>query len=168
MPRRGLEPPWDCSHTLLKRTRLPISPPGLHRLSIHYDDCFNSVNLLSVGGYILWLSYMTKDGAKHTLSLSIPEQIFAVAQTIHSAGFEVYLVGGCVRGLIMNREVSDWDFTTNATPEQIQEFLTIQYMKTPSVLSVLFSTARMILTQLLRLLHTERKQGTVITADLTR
>ena len=65
---------------------------------------------------------MTKDGAKHTLSLSIPEQIFAVAQTIHSAGFEVYLVGGCVRGLIMNRGVSDWDFTTNATPEQIQEF----------------------------------------------
>lgn len=64
---------------------------------------------------------MAKKGAQHTFSLSIPEQIFTVAQIMHDAGFEIYLVGGCVRGLIMNREVSDWDFTTNATPEQIQE-----------------------------------------------
>ncbi|MCY4577323.1 MAG: CCA tRNA nucleotidyltransferase [Candidatus Kaiserbacteria bacterium] len=57
---------------------------------------------------------------KNTLSLSVPEFAVEVAQTLHSAGFEVYLVGGCVRGLIMGREVADWDFTTNATPGQIQ------------------------------------------------
>ena len=57
---------------------------------------------------------------KNTLSLSVPDFVVEVARTLHDGGFEVYLVGGCVRGLIMGREVADWDFTTNATPEQIQ------------------------------------------------
>ena len=63
---------------------------------------------------------MAKKPDRNTLSLSVPEHVVAVAQKVHSAGFEVYLVGGCVRDLIIDREVSDWDFTTNATPEQIQ------------------------------------------------
>ena len=63
---------------------------------------------------------MAKKNARSTLSLSVPEHIVKVGEVIHSAGFEVYLVGGCVRDLIIDRAVSDWDFTTNATPEQIQ------------------------------------------------
>ena len=61
---------------------------------------------------------------KNMVSLSTPEFVVAVAQTLHNAGFEVYLVGGCVRGLLMRREIADWDFTTNATPEQIQGLFT--------------------------------------------
>nr|MBA3733133.1 CCA tRNA nucleotidyltransferase [Patescibacteria group bacterium] len=34
-------------------------------------------------------------------------------------GFEAFLVGGCVRDLILNKTPKDWDVTTNATPEQI-------------------------------------------------
>ena len=67
-------------------------------------------------GYILLVTM----AEKNMLSLSVPDFVVAVAQTLHDAGFEVYLVGGCVRGLIMGREIADWDFTTNATPEQIQ------------------------------------------------
>lgn len=33
--------------------------------------------------------------------------------------FQIYIVGGAVRDLLTKRKVSDWDFTTNATPEQI-------------------------------------------------
>lgn len=36
------------------------------------------------------------------------------------AGYEAYLVGGCVRDLLIGREPKDWDITTNANPEQIQ------------------------------------------------
>ena len=57
---------------------------------------------------------------KNTLSLSVPGFIVGVARTLYDGGFEVYLVGGCVRGLLMGREIADWDFATNATPEQIQ------------------------------------------------
>lgn len=42
--------------------------------------------------------------------------------TLQNAGFEVYLVGGCVRNLLMDHPINDWDITTNATPEQIQSF----------------------------------------------
>lgn len=49
----------------------------------------------------------------------IPEYVTRVTETIQNAGFEVFLVGGCVRDLIMEREPKDWDITTNAKPEEI-------------------------------------------------
>ena len=42
-----------------------------------------------------------------------------VMNTLHKAGFEAYLVGGCVRDSLLNRGVSDYDVTTNASPEQV-------------------------------------------------
>lgn len=38
---------------------------------------------------------------------------------LHTNGFEAYFVGGCVRDLLMNKIPSDYDITTNATPEQV-------------------------------------------------
>ena len=38
---------------------------------------------------------------------------------LSEAGFEAYLVGGCVRDLFLGRKPVDWDITTNATPEEI-------------------------------------------------
>ena len=49
----------------------------------------------------------------------IPKEIKQVYSKVHDAGFEVYFVGGCVRNMLMNIPVKDWDLTTNATPEQI-------------------------------------------------
>lgn len=51
---------------------------------------------------------------------SIPLEVKQVAQTLESAGYEAYLVGGCVRDLVVGRTPKDWDFTTNAHPDQIQ------------------------------------------------
>lgn len=51
----------------------------------------------------------------------IPEKVKKIYQKLHDAGYEVYLVGGCVRNLLLKHAVDDWDMTTNATPEQIQE-----------------------------------------------
>lgn len=39
---------------------------------------------------------------------------------LHEAGYEAYCVGGCVRDMIMGREVNDFDITTNATPEEMK------------------------------------------------
>ncbi|RJQ27791.1 HD domain-containing protein [Candidatus Parcubacteria bacterium] len=54
------------------------------------------------------------------MEAKIKKEVLEIYKKIKDAGFEVYLVGGCVRDLIMDREVKDWDLTTNATPEQIQ------------------------------------------------
>ena len=50
----------------------------------------------------------------------IPHEVRGVSRGLREAGFEAYLVGGCVRDLLLNRVPKDWDITTNATPEQIQ------------------------------------------------
>lgn len=50
---------------------------------------------------------------------NIPETVWKTAQTLEKAGFEAYLIGGCVRDLLLERKPKDWDLTTNATPDEI-------------------------------------------------
>jgi len=52
--------------------------------------------------------------------MKIPLPVKAVGERIEAAGFEAYLVGGCVRDLLLGKEPKDWDYTTSAHPEQIQ------------------------------------------------
>ncbi|MDR3519799.1 MAG: HD domain-containing protein [Candidatus Pacebacteria bacterium] len=54
-----------------------------------------------------------------SLILKIPKEVLQVTERLEQSGFEAYLVGGCVRDLLMDREPNDWDVTTNAKPEQI-------------------------------------------------
>ena len=49
----------------------------------------------------------------------IPKDVIWVCEELSKKGFESYLVGGCVRDLIISREPKDWDITTNAIPEEI-------------------------------------------------
>jgi len=49
----------------------------------------------------------------------IPKEVSHVTKALKDAGFEAYLVGGCVRDLFIGRKPKDWDITTNATPEEI-------------------------------------------------
>jgi tRNA nucleotidyltransferase (CCA-adding enzyme) len=51
----------------------------------------------------------------------IPQEVSHVTQTLENAGYEAYLIGGCVRDLLIGKAPKDWDVTTNATPEQIIE-----------------------------------------------
>jgi len=48
----------------------------------------------------------------------IPGYVTRVTETLEKAGFEAFLVGGCVRDLIIGRNPKDWDVTTNANPDQ--------------------------------------------------
>lgn len=50
----------------------------------------------------------------------IPPEVKTVSDGLRAAGYESYLVGGCVRDLILGLEPKDWDITTDAAPEQIQ------------------------------------------------
>lgn len=49
----------------------------------------------------------------------IPDYIKKVCLALKKANYEAYLVGGCVRDLIMNNTPKDFDITTNAKPEEI-------------------------------------------------
>ena len=52
-------------------------------------------------------------------AFDIPAEVSHVTKTLETAGFEAFLVGGCVRDLILGRTPKDWDVTANATPEEI-------------------------------------------------
>lgn len=49
-------------------------------------------------------------------SAKIPSFIESIYRKFEASGFELYLVGGSVRNLLLFRNIKDWDMTTNATP----------------------------------------------------
>jgi tRNA nucleotidyltransferase (CCA-adding enzyme) len=53
------------------------------------------------------------------IKTQLPESVEKILQKFSKAGYEIYIVGGAVRDFIMGRLTNDWDFTTNATPEEI-------------------------------------------------
>ncbi len=54
-----------------------------------------------------------------SVPFSIPPEVAEIAKTLENKGFEAYLVGGCVRDLVLGKKPKDWDITTNAKPEEI-------------------------------------------------
>ena len=51
----------------------------------------------------------------------ISPKALKVVEGLQEAGFQAYLVGGCVRDLIVGTKPKDFDVSTNATPEQIKK-----------------------------------------------
>jgi poly(A) polymerase len=51
----------------------------------------------------------------------------SVIGTLRERGFQAYLVGGCVRDLLLGREPKDYDVATNATPKQVMEIFPETY-----------------------------------------
>jgi len=52
---------------------------------------------------------------------NIPYTVTSALSRLSAAGFEGYVVGGCVRDMLMGREIHDWDITTNALPSEVHE-----------------------------------------------
>jgi len=51
----------------------------------------------------------------------IPKEVKTIISKLKEAGYEAYIVGGCVRDFLLGAEPKDWDVTTNAKPEEIQK-----------------------------------------------
>lgn len=60
--------------------------------------------------------------AQHQLSRSmINPNALKVLNRLHEAGYSAFLVGGCVRDLLLDRHPKDFDIATNALPEEIRK-----------------------------------------------
>jgi poly(A) polymerase len=60
--------------------------------------------------------------SQHTISRSqISPHALKVLYRLKDAGYEAYLVGGCVRDLLLGHEPKDFDVATNASPEQVNQ-----------------------------------------------
>lgn len=52
-------------------------------------------------------------------NFDLPSEVNDVLNKFKNKNFDIYVVGGAVRDILMGKKVYDWDFTTNATPEEI-------------------------------------------------
>lgn len=50
--------------------------------------------------------------------IKLPYQVSTAIDLLNEAGFEAYIVGGCVRDFLLHRTPYDFDITTNALPAQ--------------------------------------------------
>ena len=51
----------------------------------------------------------------------IPQEVHDTIDTLQDDGYRAYLVGGCVRDLVIGIKPKDWDVATNAKPEEVQK-----------------------------------------------
>lgn len=54
------------------------------------------------------------------LHIDIPENAAVILGRLTAAGYEAYIVGGCVRDSLLGREPKDWDITTSARPQEVK------------------------------------------------
>lgn len=54
------------------------------------------------------------------MRIALPEKAKYIIDTITEAGYEAYIVGGCVRDAILGKTPQDWDITTSAKPEEVK------------------------------------------------
>ena len=56
------------------------------------------------------------------MMMYLPPQVNQALEMLTAAGYEAYLVGGAVRDYVRdNRRGKDWDITTNAMPEEVEQ-----------------------------------------------
>ena len=51
--------------------------------------------------------------------MNIPKEVKSIADKLGASGYQAYLVGGCLRDLLLGVRPKDWDLTTDAKPEEI-------------------------------------------------
>ncbi|MBM3257870.1 MAG: hypothetical protein FJZ05_01460, partial [Candidatus Nealsonbacteria bacterium] len=51
----------------------------------------------------------------------IPKEVKTIIEKLKKAGFQAFIVGGCVRDILRKAKPEDWDIATNAKPEQTQK-----------------------------------------------
>lgn len=61
------------------------------------------------------------------MSFKIDSQAEKILYILNENGYEAYIVGGCVRDMILGRVPGDWDITTSAKPEETKKCFSHTY-----------------------------------------
>lgn len=55
------------------------------------------------------------------MNLEIPKKVSQIINKFYENKADIYIVGGACRNLILDKEIKDWDFTTNISPEEMKK-----------------------------------------------
>lgn len=64
--------------------------------------------------------YVVKASQYGIMPRMISRNALSVVEKLHRNGYEAYIVGGCLRDLLLGKKPKDFDVATNAKPEQVQ------------------------------------------------
>ncbi len=53
--------------------------------------------------------------------IELPSPVATALERLYAAGYDAYVVGGCVRDSLLGRAPNDWDITASATPDETVE-----------------------------------------------
>src|SRR3989344_1698398 len=99
-------------------------PPGRFELPT-FGSKPNMISISLWGQFTFYIILIKlKNGNKYDIIykiMIIPKEVTTIIERLEKAGFEAYIVGGCVRDFILGKEPKDWDVATNAKPEGIQK-----------------------------------------------
>jgi tRNA nucleotidyltransferase (CCA-adding enzyme) len=60
-------------------------------------------------------------------AIELPKAVIYILSALARAGYEAYIVGGCVRDYLLGKAPKDWDITTSALPEQVKAVFSHTY-----------------------------------------
>ena len=88
--------------------------------------------------------------------MNLPQNVLKIFELLKD--YETYLIGGCVRDMLWGAEVGDYDFSTQATPKEMQKIFHSHQIKTFDV-GIEFGTLRVLLDDQIFEITTFRKEG---------
>lgn len=59
--------------------------------------------------------------------IELPKAVSYIISQLNKAGYEAYIVGGCVRDYLLGKTPKDWDITTSALPWQVKSIFNHTY-----------------------------------------
>ena len=60
------------------------------------------------------------------VKINIPQHALQLVEILVKNGYKAYVVGGCVRDSILNKNPDDWDICTSATPSEMQQVFSLR------------------------------------------
>ncbi|NMA58717.1 MAG: tRNA adenylyltransferase, partial [Clostridium cochlearium] len=55
------------------------------------------------------------------MEMEIPNYVKSIMGKLEAYGYETYIVGGAIRNILLNKKPKDYDISTSATPDEIEE-----------------------------------------------
>ena len=94
----------------------------------------------------------------------IDKDALKVLKVLHKAKFEAYLVGGCIRDLLLGKIPKDFDIATNATPEQVHKLFKRSRLigRRFPLVHIMFSARKYIEVATFRAPHSHINKGSVV------
>lgn len=72
-------------------------------------------------------SFLQEEEKRIKMEFKLPSEIINIKNILKAAGYDLFVVGGAVRDLLLNKKPKDFDLATNALPQTVQDLLSPFY-----------------------------------------